>query len=627
MKQLYVANLIDTSARFLLPIEAITNTFIFLGQRNSGKTHAMSVMAEEMLKQNFPPVIYDPVGVWWGLKSSADGKSAGFSVVIFGGEHADVPLESRAGELIAETIVDRRIPAIIDCKLMRKGERRHFMADFLETLYRLNRKPLHLFCDEVHTLAPQNIRDRDIDANRCLGAIDDIILQGRNNGLGFTGGSQRPALVNTNIRTQCATLMALRIMGPHDIKAVKEWVEVHADLHVAEEMLKSLPTLKKEAWVWSPEFLECFQRIKFRPRETFDSSAGPKIGQRLRKPTQLAKVDIAALGEQIAAKVEEKRSNDPQALKSEIARLRAELAKQRPSHAQSRVKTIRKIVKVAVPPTRLLVKLEKFKADFLKSSERLIGPFQIYEKMNGALMAALLTTQEIVKKASEASNAALTLGDFEEIVAADGAKIGVLTGDDKRANDRAISRITDPPINIDLGTSRTPIVNLTPMNGKPLSKGPIKLLQIVVGSIPRELTDHEAATIAGFTKITTQQYLRDLRKAGLIIHAGKFLKPTADGIAASGITPSSVPHDPAKVREMWLGKLPQGPAKLLSVLIEQYPNWLRSDDLQQAANFTAITTNQYLRTLRQNRLVDQHEELGSFRASPTLFEMGNLLSR
>src|SRR5262245_12978642 len=121
-----------------LPIDAVTQTFAILAKRGVGKTHTASVMAEEMLAAGQPIVVYDPTGAWWGLKSSADGKQPGYPVVVFGGEHADVPLEETAGATVAAVIVEKRIPAILDCGLMRKGARIRFMTDFCETLYHKN---------------------------------------------------------------------------------------------------------------------------------------------------------------------------------------------------------------------------------------------------------------------------------------------------------------------------------------------------------------------------------------------------------------------------------------------------------------------------------------------------------
>lgn len=72
-----------------LPIEAVTQTFAILAKRGVGKTYTGAVMVEEMLAAEQQVVVCDPIGVWWGLRSSADGRSPGFPIVVFGGEHAD----------------------------------------------------------------------------------------------------------------------------------------------------------------------------------------------------------------------------------------------------------------------------------------------------------------------------------------------------------------------------------------------------------------------------------------------------------------------------------------------------------------------------------------------------------
>ena len=353
-----------------LPLESVTRTFAIMGIRGSGKTHTAVVMVEEMLKAGQPVCIYDPVGAWFGLKTSADGKRPGFPVVIFGGEHQDVPLEESAGEMIARVIVERRIAAILDCSLLRKGARVRFMADFCETLYHINREPLHFVADEAHTIAPLNPRrgDKDVPVARALGAMEDIILLGRRRGLGGTVISQRPALVNTSVRTQCETLIAMRIVGPHDLGAIKEWTDAHGTPEQAEELLPALPMLKTGVgFVWSV-WLDIFEQVAFRQRETFDSSATPKVGQKVITPKVVAEIDLAALGEKIRATVEQAKANDPSQLKRRILELERQLT-QRPKERVE--KTIEKLVEVPVLKNGQLTRTEKL-ADRVES---FIGKF------------------------------------------------------------------------------------------------------------------------------------------------------------------------------------------------------------------------------------------------------------
>lgn len=316
-----------------LPTDAVTQTFGILAKRGVGKTYTASVMAEEMLKARQQVVAIDPTGAWFGLRSSADGKRAGFPIVVMGGEHGDVPLEDTAGEVIASAIVENRLSAVIDLSLFRKGQLIRFMVAFAETLYRLNRDAMHLFVDEADAVAPQG-RQYGGDENRMLGAMEDIVRRGRRRGIGCTLITQRPAVLNKNVLTQCESLFSMRLVHPKDIDAVMEWVNVHADETQAKEMVDSLPTLGiGEAWFWSPGWMSVMRRVLVRERETFDSSATPKPGQTACVPKALAEIDLNALGEKIKATVEKAKANDPAALRRRIAELESKARKSGPTSA------------------------------------------------------------------------------------------------------------------------------------------------------------------------------------------------------------------------------------------------------------------------------------------------------
>src|SRR5690606_28120690 len=77
---------------FSLPLQVVTEAVGILGRRGSGKTNTAGVIAEGLLEAGQQVIIFDPLDVWWGLKSSASGKAAGYPVVILGGRHADLPL-------------------------------------------------------------------------------------------------------------------------------------------------------------------------------------------------------------------------------------------------------------------------------------------------------------------------------------------------------------------------------------------------------------------------------------------------------------------------------------------------------------------------------------------------------
>ena len=281
-----------------LPLDFVTSTQVILAKKGAGKSYTASVQAERLLEARQQVIVIDPTGAWWGLRSSADGKSDGFPIAILGGDHGDTPLLTGAGEVIAEAAVAEGFSAVIDLSHFRKKEMLEFMAGFLETLYRKNRMAMHLFVDEADTVAPQGGAG---GAGRVLNAMEDIVRRGRIRGIGCTMITQRPAVLNKNVLTQADMLTCLRLTHQLDLKAIGDWVSVQADADEWARMERSLPTLPiGTAWFWNPA-ADLMVRSQVNKRVTFDSGATPKAGVRNVSDRKIARVDIARLGEAIAA--------------------------------------------------------------------------------------------------------------------------------------------------------------------------------------------------------------------------------------------------------------------------------------------------------------------------------------
>jgi len=334
MKTLSIGQIEGERSVFTLPLEAVTQTFAVIAKRGVGKTHTVVVMAEEMLSNNLQVVVIDPLDVWYGLRSGADGKSAGLPIAVIGGEHGDIPLTAGAGAVLADFIVENSLSAVLVTRHLSKTEQRQFVADFCERLYfrkgeGKHRTPLHLILDEADEFCPQRLFH---GSERMFGAVDTIVRRGRASGIGVTLISQRSAAINKDCLTQAEVLIALRTISPQDRKAVEAWIEAHDADNQSHKFMVSLASLPVgTAWVWSPGWLDVFQRVKIRPRRTFDSSATPKIGSKPIEPKTLADVDIESLKTRLQATIEQKKSDDPKALRKRIAELERALSTQAPA--------------------------------------------------------------------------------------------------------------------------------------------------------------------------------------------------------------------------------------------------------------------------------------------------------
>jgi hypothetical protein len=306
------------SADFSLPIELVTSTQAILARKRSGKSYCASVMAEELLSAHQQVVVIDPTSAWWGMKSSADGQSAGFPIVVFGGEHADVPLEANSGKFLARTVVEQCFSAIFDVSLLGVAEAIRFVADFATELFHANREAMHLFIDEADAYAPERPFGEE---TKSLAAIKRLVKQGGIRGIGVTMITQRPQQLAKSILSQVDILTVLRMSHPLDIKAATDWISSEVSPEFAAEVRPALPALPVgTAFVCSAP-LNIGRRVAIRERKTFNSGATPKPGEKRVQPRVMAKVDLEKLGEQIKATVEKARANDPEALRKRIAEL------------------------------------------------------------------------------------------------------------------------------------------------------------------------------------------------------------------------------------------------------------------------------------------------------------------
>lgn len=306
----------DAQFNFRLPANIVTKTIAILGLRGSGKSNTATVVVEEMLEQNLPPVIIDPTDAWWGLRSK-------YPVFIFGGSHGDAPLQETDGKILAEFVVKEKVPVVLSLRHLRKGAQRRFVTDFCEELYHIkgkdeNRTSLTVVIDEAPLFVPQKVMG---ETARVVGAVEDLIARGRNSGFGVVLISQRSATINKDVLTQADVIVSHRLTSPQDKAALGDWFEDNATSDKKKEILTSLAGLPDgRAWIWAPT-MKIMEQIQFRRRTTFDSSATPELGKAVAAPRKLTEINLDLLKEKMAATIEEAAANDPKKLQAEIRRL------------------------------------------------------------------------------------------------------------------------------------------------------------------------------------------------------------------------------------------------------------------------------------------------------------------
>jgi uncharacterized protein len=323
---------------FPIPDAALDDRLAILGTAGSGKTYLTTTAIERLLTFGARTVNVDPLGVMWGLRLKADGKTpSGFNLPIFGGRHGDLPLTEHAGSLIGETVATMRESCIVDLsELPTKAAERRFMTAFLESIYRhtdpAKVDPYHLIIDEADRFAPQKPPAGD---ETMLNRMEEIVRRGRVKGFIPWLITQRPAVLNKNVLSQADGLVLLKLTSSQDRDQVGAWIEGQADRAQGKAILGSLPAMQRgQGVVWIPG-RGMLSTVQFPRKTTFDSSSAPKRGEK-RNTTELKPLDLGKLKDKLATVEAESKANDPKALKAEIARLNSEIRRagvEKPSSA------------------------------------------------------------------------------------------------------------------------------------------------------------------------------------------------------------------------------------------------------------------------------------------------------
>ncbi|GAB4989585.1 DUF87 domain-containing protein [Mycobacterium avium subsp. hominissuis] len=570
-----------------LPLSSITETFAILANRGSGKSATAHRLVEQMHRAYLPVVVLDIKGDWWGIRSSADGKGPGLPFVIFGGDHGDVPLEPTAGELLADLIVDDRVPAVLDLSHMSKTRARAFTTTFAERLYTRNRDPLHLLVEEADVLIPQRAA---ADTARLLGAMEDLAKRGRSRGIGLTVVTQRPQEVSKSVLELMETVILLRMTGPRSIKAAQDWIRVNAadDDTQASEVIATLPSLETgEAWVWSPAFLRLLTRTRIALFETFDSHATPEPGRARIIPKSRADIDLEKLSAEIAATAQRAKDNDPAALRRTVESLSLELDAARADQQLL-------AGKVSDYEQQLATKDDTIAELADRIDDLLARPPELPPGMT-----------ETLHSAAELINTALTALDSP-------AAAGPPRAQPPLAAMRARPRHVTPPRSSDVPTpaAPAPAVAVT-ATGSPTEDvlrfraGAVRMLESLGRMAPLRLTNAQWGTVAKMkhTSGTWSTYLRELRRAGLLDETPDGTTLSDAGFAYLGGRPA--PMTGRELQQHYLKILRAGAGRMLQALINAYPHGLTREEISEQAQIAATsgTFSTYLRELLRNGLV------------------------
>ncbi|WP_277555527.1 helicase HerA domain-containing protein [Halobaculum limi] len=287
-------------------VEILTGRGFITGKSGSGKSNTASVVIEKLLENNFPVLIVDSDGEYYGLKEE-------FEVLHVGAdEECDIQVSAEHAGKIASLALEQNVPIILDVsgyldeeegsKLIRETARQLFAKE------KKLKKPFLMLVEECHEYIPEGA-----GMDKTGKTLIKIGKRGRKHGLGIVGISQRPADVKKDFITQCDWLCWHRLTWDNDTKVVSrilgsEYGDAVEDLDDGESFLMT-------------DWAESIRRVQFHRKQTFDAGATPGLDDFERPDLKSVSGDLVSELKTI--------TDERERTESELADLRQELDKKK----------------------------------------------------------------------------------------------------------------------------------------------------------------------------------------------------------------------------------------------------------------------------------------------------------
>ncbi len=606
--------------RFEVPLDVVTQATAILGRRGSGKTNTACRFVEGVIAEGQQAIVLDPLDVWWGLKSSRSGKSAGLDVLLVGDArkpHTDLPLEKGDGKAIADFLVDERLPCIVSTAHLSKSANRVFSADFLERFYYRKSDPGHdtpclLSIDEASLVIPQKMLEPD--QARCIGAVEQCVRQGRSRGIGVILIDQRPASVNKDVLTQVELMITHQLTSPHDRKPVREWILANDTGDREKEFMGSLAGLATgEAWFWSPAWLRCFDRVKVLMRDTFDSSATPKVGEKKATAGKVAQFDLGAIKERLGASIERARAQDPKVLNKRIVALEKELKAAAATAAEP----------AGTDPAEVQEQVDRAVAAAVDDAIAARDA-----EWRGRVMDWGRDRLEEIAASVKQARDGLGLAGAEILNARpDVPDVRVPAKPARRPRQRAVGALTLTPVPSAMPKRSTP--NSTPGTAANINAPKQAILNTLAwfGSVGvHQVSRSNVAAVAGVSPTSSgfEKNLSTLRTMGLIDYPSQGLLTLSEvgrGVAQAPTAPAGL----EELHDAWLRSksLSRPMAHLLTIVLKEYPEAICREDLAEEAGVSPTSSGFEKNVSRLSSLgLVRYPEPGWVEATELLFPPG-----
>lgn len=592
----------------------LVSRMLVTADSGGGKSYLLRKILEQ-ISATTQTIVIDPEGEFATLRELRD--------MVLVGPGGEVPAEPRSAGLLARRLMELNLSAVIDLSEVTAGrQRQEFVKNFCETLVGLPKslwQPCFIVIDEAHEFAPED--DKSISET----AVAELSVKGRKRGYCLASATQRLSKLSKNVAAGLKNKFLGTFSLDTDIKRAASDLGFGKDRWTEIRDLSSRKGYEGEFFCVGPAFNHRGV-AKMRAGEVETSHPEPGQGRTVAPPAPSKKIlgvlsELKDLPQQAEAEIK-----DLAAAKSKIGELERLLRARPKEHVEKE-----KIVEV--PSKRDAAVIARLRAALEQA-------MKVIAEINATGFEAAGIDPEIVKKAVQSAADQIVKAAQQDVARRQTefdklrreatsllAKLQKLLSQEEVAVSVNVQHnepfTVKPHTNPDRWGTAPPVIR--DIQGRDELAGPEKKVLDSIAFWNTIGVDHPnnsaVALKAGYTP-TSSAYERprgSLRTAGLIeFPKPDHLKLTAKGesLAAHPVSATSL----AGLHEAVMKPLDGPQTKLLTALIDAYPDSMTNEELAEASGYTA-SSSAYERPRGSLRTIGLLEfpKAGSVKATAVLF--------
>ncbi len=558
-----------------------------------GKSYMLRKLIESV-GDKVPQIILDPEGEFVTLREKFD-----FALVSRSG---DIPLNLKYAETLAHKILETNLSVIIDLYELKKHERVLFVKRFLDALMNSPKElwhPVLVYVDEAHIFCPESTKSESADA------VIDLCTRGRKRGFAAVLATQRLSKLHKDAAAECLNKMIGRTGLDIDRKRAGDELGM-----ISKQQMLGLRDLEVgEFYAFGPAISN--EVLKFKTAKVVTTH--PKAGKRVAKipPTPGAIKKIISKLQDIPEEAE-KELKTKQEFIEKIRSLERQLRDQKRTLPKPGKETLVDGI------TPLKQEIQILRATIKEKDGQIKDAVAQYNALEKSFQLLQKVSEDTMQKGIMLIKSIIPPTKKEIIISGSPIKVGTTVPKQDQQQYRGLQ-----PVNKSAAVKKEQIVVINDdhlANGS-LDKGPHTLLKVIASLHPQQVSRQRLSMLSGYSlkSSTFAVHVSTLNTRRLIEKTGDGYTITEEGLKAVGDY-EPVPTDSDTVIEFWINKLDAGPAKMLKILCDHWPNSISRQQLSEQSGYSmsSSTFAVHISTLFTLKLITKPQ--GMLKASDALFQ-------